>query len=828
MVNYEDGNPERIASQMALRIFQEALLTLSAWSGEKVSHSLTEIDDTAQQVIQQAKELAGWSFYPTPDDAAKHIDALRVVFDAVHLDKDQEKIHYWPAWAISNENGVQNGKDGSQSKAKPARKHSPPIPYPTTQKPTAEELEKLKNEVKQTLEGVTADNWQKLPLLMFLLEKYGTYISFGQPDVALFDQAKTTAAIAVALGNNPAAKNLCLVAGDLSGIQDFIYTISSDGALKSLRARSFTLELVTEEIVQQLLSRLGLPRSSVIYAGGGNLYLLAPDNEDVHQKVAKICDDFNRWLFNAFQQKVFLSLTSLPFSTDDVQKTEFGEEHWETAIKELGRQKNRKFNNQLSQLLKIRHAHEPCKVCHRDDVKVLEQLGGDGAEACPTCNEMFYLGQKLFKVGKLVRSANKDLKGTLRYTDHPQDKGYIEIRVGETPIYYHLFESQAKIIAQDAQAVYFINNWDADTYNFSHLNNPTPLLLGNYAQKSKENEGDRETFITAQEMANEAKGISRVGHLRMDVDKLGQIFAKGLKNNYTLARLSGLSRQMSYFFKVYLNSLAEFRERDFLAHQAHQTEPHQFQALTSNPRQDLLFIYAGGDDLFVSGAWDQIVEFAFDVYQSFRSFTGWHPDITLSGGISLHEPKYPLYQSADNSKKAEDAAKGNGRDSLSLFEQVFKWAEWLGTANTSVLTQEVQEYLEAESRPEWFGIFPFVNYLQKLLGTQYSKSFTRNLLSTAQLQEQWIKQLKREKKIAEKAKLSTKHLSFEKDLQYFLHLPRVAYTLARFPVAVKNAEGFDLVRKSLKSPYNAPYFRAIATWLELLNRSTSETKENDE
>ncbi|NEQ33991.1 MAG: hypothetical protein F6K04_23880 [Leptolyngbya sp. SIO4C5] len=125
-------------------------------------------------------------------------------------------------------------------------------------------------------------------------------------------------------------------------------------------------------------------------------------------------------------------------------------------------------------------------------------------------------------------------------------------------------------------------------------------------------------------------------------------------------------------------------------------------------------------------------------------------------------------------------------------------------------------------------IFPFVNYLQKLLGTQYSRSFTRNLISTAQLQEQWIKQLKREKKRAEKCRLSTKHLLVEKDLQYFLHLPRVAYTLARFPVAVKNEKGFSIIRKSLKSPYNAPYFRAIATWLELLNRSTSESKENDE
>ena len=55
-----------------------------------------------------------------------------------------------------------------------------------------------------------------------------------------------------------------------------------------------------------------------------------------------------------------------------------------------------------------------------------------------------------------------------------------------------------------------------------------------------------------------------------------------------------------------------------------------------------------------------------------------------------------------------------------------------------------------------------------------------------------------------------------KETRYFLHLPKVAYTLARLPTNVLDNPDF---RKSLKSPYNAPYFRAIATWIELLNRS---------
>ncbi len=285
----------------------------------------------------------------------------------------------------------------------------------------------------------------------------------------------------------------------------------------------------------------------------------------------------------------------------------------------------------------------------------------------------------------------------------------------------------------------------------------------------------------------------------MDVDRLGQIFAKGLGNNHSLPRLAGLSRQMSYFFKVYLNSLAEHR---------HDNLPPSIKTLTQQERQNLLFIYAGGDDLFVSGSWDHVVEFAFDIYQGFRAYTGNHPDITLSAGISLSGAKYPLYQSANASGKAEKSAKGNDRDSLSLFGQVFKWSEWLGMATISNLESDDQAYLKPEPDPALLGVFPFVQWLDRQLQAHLSRSFVRNLLITAQVQDQLLKQAKE------------KHPDHLRAIRYYLHLPKIAYTLARLPKAIRNNTSFEPIRKSLKSPRNAPYFRAIATWLEFLHRNS--------
>ena len=103
------------------------------------------------------------------------------------------------------------------------------------------------------------------------------------------------------------------------------------------------------------------------------------------------------------------------------------------------------------------------------------------------------------------------------------------------------------------------------------------------------------------------------------------------------------------------------------------------------------------------------------------------------------------------------------------------------------------------------------------------RSFVQNLLTTAQLQEQTIKN----KKQMDKQNTQKTSDSELRDLRYFLHLPKVAYTLARLPNSTRAAPDMHRLTSSLKSPYNAPYFRAIATWIDLLNRSSNQPKTNN-
>ena len=112
---------------------------------------------------------------------------------------------------------------------------------------------------------------QWLNSLLCLLESYlsafpSSTNTAESPDISLFDHLKTTAAIGVCISEYLADQNetqfkkrlfdkekqfmdeqaFLLYSADFSGIQKFIYTVASEKALRSLRSRSFFLELAME------------------------------------------------------------------------------------------------------------------------------------------------------------------------------------------------------------------------------------------------------------------------------------------------------------------------------------------------------------------------------------------------------------------------------------------------------------------------------------------------------------------------------------------------------------------------------------------------------
>ena len=140
--------------------------------------------------------------------------------------------------------------------------------------------------------AVNQDKWEKESVIipdgeefaqayLELFEDCFSTVPSGIPAVSAYHMGKVTAALAGCLAagkqeNADMEKPFALYSIDFSGIQSFIYTIIAAGALKALRTRSLYLSVMTEHVSDLILGECGLPRTNLIYAGGGR----APVGED--------------------------------------------------------------------------------------------------------------------------------------------------------------------------------------------------------------------------------------------------------------------------------------------------------------------------------------------------------------------------------------------------------------------------------------------------------------------------------------------------------------------------------------------------------------------
>jgi CRISPR-associated protein Csm1 len=169
-------------------------------------------------------------------------------------------------------------------------------------------------------------------------------------------------------------------------------------------------------------------------------------------------------------------------------------------------------------------------------------------------------------------------------------------------------------------------------------------------------------------LASSSCGADLIGSLRMDVDDMGKLFS----NIEKLTELSAKSRMLNIFFKVYLNqickaNLGKLKSGEELFPIDIVGKNYSEQNIGEGKKgRNVSVIYAGGDDLFILGAWDETTELAFDIQRCFALFTGGifnakNKSVTggigISGGLTLHQPKFPLYQMARKSGEAESVAK---------------------------------------------------------------------------------------------------------------------------------------------------------------------------
>jgi len=528
-----------------------------------------------------------------------------------------------------------------------------------------------------------------LESLLSLLRKYlwclpASIHSIDDNYISLFDHLKTTAMLSQCVLEyfkdagllekqrleyqlmdqfRSSSDTLCyLMCLDISGIQDFIYQVSSSKAGVSLKGRSFFIQLLSDALSRFFIEKMELYQTNIIYSSGGNVFLLVPRSKiKLSREIQK---DVNSYLLRAYNGRLYVNLGYVDLSFSDFFSKKIGEK-WSKAIENTNINKKRKFHELLgedSEFFKPGESvkNEICEFCGKDD----EDIGLiDDVRVCPECKKFIEIGKRLRNFDFIVEVlSSKTFSGGIRpidINDSASPTYFIESGEKLNTLLSKLSQTEHinVISVNDTSFIHEDHNRFAQSYKFYGGNKMVTLSDGKIASFD----------YLAGERDDYSLHFKRLGVIKMDVDNLGEIFKSGFKSsnggiyNPTISKVSTLSFFLDWFFCGYVNRIAQGKNY-------------------------IDIIYSGGDDLFIVGQWDQVIELGQEIYKEFKEYTNHHPDFNLSGGISLVPPKFPIlraaqiadeYEKMSKNHKIEIKGKEVRKNSITLFGKTVNWNDFM-------------------------------------------------------------------------------------------------------------------------------------------------------
>ena len=377
--------------------------------------------------------------------------------------------------------------------------------------------------------------------------------------------------------------DLLFVGGDLSGIQKFIYNITSKRAMVSLKGRSHYLKTLTERICDDILDIPEIVHSKFsndemkIYCSGGKFYLQVPDTESIRNAIADVRKNSEEKLWKEHQGQLSINIDYVPFVYDGDQVYVDGETGnigllWTKITEKFNALKNQKFKSLL--LDQYQNFFELQEV--GGEVKVCQVTGIEGAKEYP------------------IKFKDEDGEKEEVMTLYPSVKSQIDLGCE----------------LRDQQHFKMLEEYAGNTY---------------------------------------------LGVLRMDVDNLGSKF---IHSDFdSMAQYKDFSGKLDKFFDSNNGELHVIQE--------------QYE-------EYLNIVYSGGDDIFVVGRWDKVVDFADDVRIQFASYCQnvlKDSTLSISGGIAIVNEKFPIAKAAEMAGEAENAAKKyrEEKNAFNMFGECVSW-----------------------------------------------------------------------------------------------------------------------------------------------------------
>ena len=510
------------------------------------------------------------------------------------------------------------------------------VNYPTNSSVdfSREIYHKICSDIADCLSGIDESDPAYINSLLEIMEADCSFIpsstNTGEvADISLYDHSKITAAVgsciydymrsngisdyksALYINSKDfyAEKAFLMYSFDVSGIQDFIYTVMSKGTLKMLRSRSFYIEMLCEHLIDTLLERLELSRANLIYSGGGHGYILLANTDETKKTVNEINSEVNQWFISNFKTALYIASAYTECSANDLMNT--GDGSYENIFRQISEQLSEKKANRYTSddIMNMnydshQHGERECRICRRADVEIENDI-------CGMCQKLIDMSDDIIE---------KDFFVVMR-----NDKG-LQLPFGQSLVgaTYEKLKSELMLSPE------YVRSYGKNK-QYTGKSISTKLWIGDYYTEKEFNK-----------LAEKSEGIKRIGVMRADVDNLGQAFVCGFDKKYvSLSRTATFSRNLSLFFKKHINTL--FREKNYQA----------------------LIVYSGGDDIFLVSAWSDAVKASITLRDALEKFT--QGTLTISAGIGIYPPKYPVASMAYDSGALEGESKGLGRHRVTLF-----------------------------------------------------------------------------------------------------------------------------------------------------------------
>ena len=471
------------------------------------------------------------------------------------------------------------------------------------------------------------------------------------PDISLFDHSKTTAAIAQALYefhkhneslsphkiSQPQEDNFLLIQGDFSGIQNFIFSKMGESnkfAAKILRAKSFFVSLATDLAAYDICRKMGLTKAAIIMNAGGKFTLLTPNTQSSIDILEETKDVINDEIFKQSYGEVQFVIGYTKASDSDFQMGRFSKKIEELAlILEESKLKPNIKQFVFDDYLENVKDNGICEICGKSPA----DAAAEDVPICKHCRSFKEIGEKL------VKSEFFSIRTS----------GGIYIIDG---LYADFRKYENSLLCFDLKT-------DREFRGFSknRISSYVSIIKENEIEERYKNIKDSEDIsinsikpfsCIAEDVkyynSPEHKGSAFLGILKADVDSLGKLFVHGFRGKETISKIASLSRMVDFFFTGWLQHI--LREK----------------------YQSVYTVFSGGDDLFLIGPFNQIIDLSIDINNHLKEYVK-NTDIHISAGIYMAKSKIPVYQMAESAEEILKEAKNSGRNRIGIFGRVLEW-----------------------------------------------------------------------------------------------------------------------------------------------------------